>query len=371
MENNGHDAGVAYEEVADELKNEIFTGVHTRDHRLPSEQELARRYSTSRWAVRRALDNLVQQGLIRKVPSRGNVVVYSKGRPAADRGIRVGVIADSFLDPLRNSYLQDLMRQLAIYAAADSHDFNLVHEFVDMKRHKWPSLLGSPEVDAVILIPFSREGLDFVNGLTTLEKPVISFGRELTNKNIPQVYIDHYGGAVDAVTYLCQLGHSRIAAVSHRRYPGSPSYHRMQAYHDTMAAFGHAIDPSWMVEGSVNYQRMNMAVSELFKLEPPPTAIFIADGCHLLPTLHALTENRIQMPGQVSVVSYDDVPEAANYHVPVTTVRQPLDRAAEALLNEVLARIENQPGRPKTVLQAELTVRKSCGMCNAIPAESR
>ncbi len=367
QESINHGAGAAYEKVASELKSEILNGTYTENDRLPSEKELAKRYSISRWSVRCALDALVQEGLVRKMPSRGNVVVYSEDRPAGSNGTRIGVIADSFLDLRHNSYLQNLMRQLEIHAAADSHHFTLVHEFVDMRRNTWPTLLSSSEVDAVIIIPLSQQGLNFVNNLKPLDKPVISFGRELTNTSIPQIYVDHYEGAASAVTYLAQLGHSRIATISHHEYQGSPSCHRMRAYRDTMKSFGHAIDSSWMLEGSVSYHEMNTRISKLFKLETPPTAIFVADGCHLLPTLHALAEDRISIPDQVAVISYDDTPEALNYHVPITTVRQPLDRASEALLGEILARIENQPGRPKTVLHPELTVRKSCCVCASHP----
>jgi LacI family transcriptional regulator len=116
---------------------------------------------------------------------------------------------------------------------------------------------------------------------------------------------------------------------------------------------------------------MNAAIAQLFALEDAPTALFIVDGTHLLPTLHALMLNRIALPDDVSLVSYDDRPEALDYHVPITTVRQPLDRAAEVLLEEARARMERRPGKAVTVLQPELTVRKSCRTCGRLPGGIR
>jgi DNA-binding LacI/PurR family transcriptional regulator len=154
-----------------------------------------------------------------------------------------------------------------------------------------------------------------------------------------QVAIDQYAGARLAVQHLIGLGHR---SVLHLAGPeDSPdSAERVRGWRDALAEAGLPAGGlrhgDWSPGSGYAYGR-DLAVV------PGATAVFAGNDPMALGLMHALDERGLSVPGDVSVVGFDDVPEAAHYHPPLTTVRQDFETLGALLMRRLLAVIEHEP----------------------------
>ena len=92
---------------------------------------------------------------------------------------------------------------------------------------------------------------------------------------------------------------------------------------------------------------------------PEVTAVFVANDQMALGLLRYLNEVGREVPRDMSVVGFDDIPEAAYFTPPLTTVRQDFTELGRRCLHVLLARIEGIPSPARVVVPAELVVRAS------------
>jgi LacI family transcriptional regulator len=98
-----------------------------------------------------------------------------------------------------------------------------------------------------------------------------------------------------------------------------------------------------------------------------PRAIVCANDQTALGVMHALARRGIQVPGDVAVTGFDDVPVARHLHPPLTTVRQPIQELGATAFDVLYSGISAVGGEPDVVLPVRLIVRESCG-CAHLPA---
>lgn len=166
---------------------------------------------------------------------------------------------------------------------------------------------------------------------------------------------DQSMGARAAVRHLYDLGHRRIAHIA-----GPLSWHaavqRRDGWLRGMKDAG--LEPGPVVEGDWSAKSGHEAAFSLDRAEM--TAVFVANDHMAMGAIRAFTEKGIQVPGDMSVVGFDDVPEAAYQMVPLTTVRQDFVAGAERSVRELVQLIENQPIETTSIyLPTELIVRDS------------
>ncbi|MFS0866356.1 LacI family DNA-binding transcriptional regulator [Microbacterium sp. 179-B 1A2 NHS] len=166
------------------------------------------------------------------------------------------------------------------------------------------------------------------------------------------VQTDHAAGAHAATTHLLELGH---ASVRHLRGPeGSfAAAERERGWRSALAQAGVAAPE--VLRGDWSAASGHRAVAAL---PADATALFAANDQMALGALRALAEAGREVPGDVSVVGFDDVADAADFRPPLTTVRQDFDALGAAAVAALVARIAGE--RPAgTILVPELIVRAS------------
>lgn len=192
--------------------------------------------------------------------------------------------------------------------------------------------------------------------------PVVCIGQETGDLPVSSVVSDNYGGALLALDHLGALGHTRVAFVGGPRTNLS-ARQRALAFHQAVETRGWYCPPSWVREGDFNPpsgHRETLAILE--SPEGRPTAIFYGNDMMALGGLRALAERRLSVPGDLSVVGFDDIPFAEFSYPSLTTVHQNhYDiglQAGQLLLSHL------RPGEPpvrKVVLEQSLTIRESSG----------
>jgi DNA-binding LacI/PurR family transcriptional regulator len=213
-------------------------------------------------------------------------------------------------------------------------------------------LLGQG-VEGIVLIVADKRALDIIDSLEVDVPFVIADSGGSTDKH--NVAIDQFVGARMATAHLADLGHRRIAHLAGPDWSLDAS-ERLRGWRTELESRGlPASEPlfgNWTPESG--YERgLEIAASGEF------TAVFVANDQMSLGLLHALSDQRVAVPERISVVGFDDIPEAAHLIPPLTTVRQDFVQLGFQIMSTLLALIEDTDIAVHTHTEPELIVRKS------------
>ena len=210
----------------------------------------------------------------------------------------------------------------------------------------------------IFLLPFESQDddQDDVRSFDFQGQPVVAIEYRPGAHLFPTVNIDDYGGTRQAVGYLISLGHERIGFIG--GLAGRlPSETRLNAYRDVLAGAGLSVDPHLLKQGDFTQPTGFAAARELLELADPPTAIFATNDLSAFGVVEAVKHRGLQLPGDVSVVGFDDIPMASQVFPPLTTVKRPLEQLGKTAVNLLLAKLRGEPTRTDVTLPTQLIVR--------------
>lgn len=176
---------------------------------------------------------------------------------------------------------------------------------------------------------------------------------------LPVVRADNYEGAYAVTQHLLELGHRRIGFVRGTAHSGQ-SPERERGYLAALAAAGLTPDADLIVQGDFGQRSGFEQGQGLLGLAEPPTAVFAANDLMALGVLDAARAAGLEVPGQLSVAGFDDIPAAAVCHPALTTVRQDYEQLGDSAVRLLLQHIENGTQRGMRIeLQSHVVVRGS------------
>ncbi|MFE3034056.1 LacI family DNA-binding transcriptional regulator [Streptomyces canus] len=169
----------------------------------------------------------------------------------------------------------------------------------------------------------------------------------------------NWQGGVTATEHLLALGHRRIAVVAgHQRRMRSSA--RVAGYRSALAAAGTPQRPEYVRHAGFDESAAHRRTLELLDLPEPPTAVFVCSDQMALGVYEALAERGLRVPEDISVVGFDDLPEARWTTPALTTVRQPLSEMAATALRLLVRMMEgDRPENTRTELSTRLVERAS------------
>ncbi len=174
------------------------------------------------------------------------------------------------------------------------------------------------------------------------------------------VYTDNLSGARQAVAHLVELGHRRIGFVG--GLPGHQSnLDRLAGYQLTLKESGIPLDRRLIFDGDETIESGMRAAQHMAMLAEPPTAFFCFNDQTAIGVIWELNRAGARVPGDYSVVGFDDLEMAAYYCPPLTTVRQPSYRLGQRAISILLELINGRRDLQAEILPAELIVRETTG----------
>jgi DNA-binding LacI/PurR family transcriptional regulator len=185
--------------------------------------------------------------------------------------------------------------------------------------------------------------------------PTVMIGRRLPGIQVDCVHSAETKGVRQAVDYLVELGHREIVHIDGGRGAGAAD--RRRGYLAAMRRHGLG-DWARIIPGAHDEQAGIDAGQQLLAEDRLPTAVLASNDWAAMGLLHALGRAGVDVPGQLSVVGYDDSHLSHLSRIDLTTVRQDADRLAEHAVRLVVGRLED-PTLPvrTTVLEPKLVVR--------------
>jgi len=212
-----------------------------------------------------------------------------------------------------------------------------------------------------MVVASTRVGDRLADRLMDDDVPFVMVGRH-PNEQVHYVDIDNVAAARMAVDHLARLGHSSIGTITGPLNACSGG-DRLEGYRQALEAHRLPVDDSLIVEGDFSEESGMAAARRL--LSVGVTAIFAASDIMAVGALKVIRETGLQVPKDVALVGFDDVPIAAALQPALTTVRQPIEQlgamAASLLLSLLESPPEGHPPAQRLILPAKLVVRESCG----------
>ncbi|MET7291104.1 LacI family DNA-binding transcriptional regulator [Streptomyces griseoloalbus] len=169
----------------------------------------------------------------------------------------------------------------------------------------------------------------------------------------------NWQGGVTATEHLLSLGHERIAVIAgHRRTMSCGA--RVAGYRSALASAGVRHRPEYIRHAGPDEVAADRRMRELLDLPEPPTAVFVCSDRLVFGVYEALAERGLRVPDDMSVVGFDDLPEARWLTPAPTTVRQPLSEMAATALHLLLRMMDGpRPESTRTELSTRLVERAS------------
>ncbi len=211
-------------------------------------------------------------------------------------------------------------------------------------------------VDGLILAT-ARDGDDFPDQLAARGVPFV-LALRTDGHSLSSVADDQLGGYL-ATRHLIDLGHRRIGLIAGPAYASS-SRGRVAGYRQAMAEAGVGVDPAWITGSSFSIDAGVEAAEALMRLPEPPTALFAVNDNTAIGAMSALRRLDRSIPGDVSLVGYNDIPIVSRLGTPMTTVRVPFDQIAASALDLLTHGAAGEVDRLR-VATPTLIPRKSTG----------
>jgi LacI family transcriptional regulator len=229
------------------------------------------------------------------------------------------------------------------------------------KEANYINILLQRRVDGIIISP-TTDNRKQLASLKRQQVPCVLIDRQVPGCKSDVVRCDSREGARRLIWHLLHLDHRRIAMISGPRGI-STADDRVEGYCQALRERGLPVEERLIKRGGYKQTSGYQLTQELLKDQPRPTAIFAANNFIAVGALQALREAGLNVPEDMALVCFDDIPQASLIYPFLTVVAQPayeMGKVAAELLLERLAGKRNRKVR-EVMLETELIVRKSCG----------
>lgn len=260
---------------------------------------------------------------------------------------------------VRNPYHADLVE--GIYPVAEDLGYDIVLSATAPSRdvHKAIESLIGHRCEGLILLGPDDVDRDYLSALAH-RTPVVVLGRRFPGAGVDSVHTAEGKGVRQAVDHLVRLGHTAITHIDGGT--GAGSAERRRAYRAAMRRHGlaHAVD---IVPGDQT-EESGARAARAWLAEPGrmPTAVLAGNDRCAFGVLDTVWRAGLEVPGDLSVVGYDDSALAHLSHIDLTTVRQDPDRQAELAVRCIVERLDGARSEVREiVLEPTLVTRGTTG----------
>lgn len=350
-----------YHQIAGLLRNQILQGDLQPGDKLSPELDLAEKYQISRGTVRQAVLLLVAEGLVERVQGKGTFV-----RHIESNSFSGGVIGLT-LPYARDSLTIDIL--LGAENAAKSRGYSLLfsytgediqQEAIDIQRMRAENAKG--------FIIFPSTNITYDETIWQLKKegfPFVLVDRYFSNLACEYVGVDNLAGAYHASEHLINLGHRSIAFVGVSDTQTTSVNDRYHGYRRALSDYGINYQDSWFCSYPASHNDEEGEINEIRKFlrqESRPSAILAINDYTAIKISRAARAESLTIPDDLALVGFDDIQQASQLEIPLTTVAQPRYeigvRAAHLLIDRLkgIKSVLNQ-----VILPTSLVIRESCG----------
>lgn len=272
--------------------------------------------------------------------------------------LTVGIIVNDILNPIHAMVFKGAEAELRehgywLHLVNTGGKARQEAEAIDLLQHG--------RVDGLLMTINSEQDPRCIERLETLRVPSVLLDREIALET-DAVRTDHASGMQQAVDYLLDLGHRRIALIT----AGTqilPGRERIRGFTQAFTSRGLPVPSDLIRAQSLSADFGFRETIDLLRGADPPTAI-VAGGNQLLPgVLRAIEQQGLSIPKDLSLVTCDRTDLASVYAGSITTIERDIYEIGRTAAQLLLERLSGPPGRParRVVLPTRLVLGRSCG----------
>lgn len=354
-----------YQQLKEYLIRLIKTNKLTKGNKIPSENELAEKFHISRHTVRRAISELINEGVLTTTQGKGTFVYDG---PLKNRQTRtIGVITTYIGDYIFPSIIRGIDQVLS------NNGYSIVLGCTNNQFEKERQCLEN-------FLNQDIKGLIAETTKSALPNPNIELYEEFKKRNIPvlfmhgsykgysasSIYEDDVKAGYLATKHLIELGHREIGGIfkiddiqGHARYEGFYNAHKKMGIdlYDKRVL--------WFDTNDLQYKFEKQSSEYINKFLEVCTSIVIYNEQICLKLIDIIRDKGFTIPGQLSLVSFDDSELAVASEVKMTTVAHPKEKLGMEAANLIMKMITENDRIYKVKMEPEIVIRNSTGSVNS------
>jgi LacI family transcriptional regulator len=197
--------------------------------------------------------------------------------------------------------------------------------------------------------------------LETQKKPYVITYSFRADSPRPCVGCDNYRALVRLTNYLIELGHRDFAIIAQNPLNNDRAERRLQGALDALADAGIQLPGGRLTEKSWSVTEGRLGLREVFDTPPRPTAVICTNDYLAIGAVVECQAMGLDVPGEVSVVGFDDIEMAAHLRPPLTTMHVPTEELGIRTAEHLISRLCGKAAAHSTELAVDLIVRGSSG----------
>lgn len=231
--------------------------------------------------------------------------------------------------------------------------------------HRFPEFFSLNQTDGLIVLDGMLRRDRLLNrGAPGDRAPMVFACEWIEDLDRPTVKIDNQDASAQAIRHLVALGHTRIGLLS-GPHGNVLTTTRLEGASSAIEAAGLTLPARWIYDGDFTLAAGARAAGQWHESTDRPTAVFCASDEMAMGFIGELHRRGVNVPGEVSVIGFDDLEISEHFVPPLTTIRQPREEIGKASARMLLDRMRMTPQErkivpaPKVILPVELVVRES------------
>jgi DNA-binding LacI/PurR family transcriptional regulator len=267
-------------------------------------------------------------------------------------GLLVSEITNPFFPELIQSF-EDIAGRHDFEVMVGSTNYNLE------RARRFIKLLALRRVEGVAVMTFRAES-HLLDELIAQDVPLVSIDASIDAPRSLVLEVDYRKGITQAVQHLAVLGHRKIG------FAGGPMPHlrnlkRKEAFIDAIRGIGLQVKEGLIFEGVHTFEGGTQAAHHFLTGPMQPTAIVCSNDVMAVGVLRVLAQQRLSVPGEMSVVGFDDIHLAEFANPPLTTVRMSREELARGAFDglQLLRNPEAKAPHGSIQVATSLIVRES------------
>ncbi len=302
-------------------------------------------------ARKKILDTANKMGYIPNAQARGLVM---------KRSFTIGVILDEMLDlGLTHPFFSGVIQAFRKAVEANGYSMILIsNNIANSQVESYLKHCHQRNVDAVFILCTDKNDPS-IQELIHSKFPTVLF--DIPDEESNAVISDHYRGALEAVKYLVEQGHRKIAHIygSELTFAGAE---RQRGFNDAVEDLGLEIQDDYKVSGGYfDFKYGKRAMDELLQLEDRPTAVFISGDMMALGAVQSCHERGVRIPEDISIIGFDNL-KLLDWITPsLTTVAQDYDAIGHACCEILIDIIKSKTDKKvHRTIPVHIIERSSC-----------
>ena len=327
----------------------------------PTVQDVARAANVSTATVSRALSapdrvtEKTRERVARAVEQTGYVLNHAARNL---RRRRTGTIV-ALVPDIGNSHFSNILKGIESICSESGINVLIADTRKSSMTHaRLQTYFSHNNIDGIVILD-GDISVEEMRGSNLNLPPMVTAGEWCSDETVPMALVDNLMGADLAVSHLIECGHRAIGHVT-GLLTHQPGCDRLEGFRTTLSRSGIDPDAAWVFQGDYSIDTGIRAARAWLELDSPPKAVFCAADRSAFGFMSTLHKAGVSVPGDVSVVGFDDIDVAEHYIPALTSVHQPRRAVGAAAARHLLTLVAGRmPDERIARLEPWLAVRDS------------